>query len=91
MKRSSVVRLCAAGAAMMLAAPATLAVEPAPLLGFTAARAEQHRAREAAFDAAIRAGEMQAWMRRLAGACWRSCVGVRSHDFISSMMAVRMG
>lgn len=66
MKRSSVVRLCAAGAAMMLAAPATLAVEPAPLLGFTAARAEQHRAREAAFDAAIRAGEMQAWMRRLA-------------------------
>ncbi len=66
MTRSSVVRLCAAGAAIVLAAPAMRAVEPPPLLGFTVARAEAQRAREAAFDAAIRADEMQTWMKRLA-------------------------
>ncbi len=63
---SSVVRLCAAGAAMVLAAQAMRAVEPAPLLGFTVGRADAQRAREAAFDAAIRADEMQTWMKRLA-------------------------
>jgi N-acetylated-alpha-linked acidic dipeptidase len=42
------------------------AVEPAPLLGFTVGRADAQRAREAAFDAAIRADEMQTWMKRLA-------------------------
>jgi N-acetylated-alpha-linked acidic dipeptidase len=51
---------------MVLAAQAMRAVEPAPLLGFTVGRADAQRAREAAFDAAIRADEMQTWMKRLA-------------------------
>jgi N-acetylated-alpha-linked acidic dipeptidase len=51
---------------MVLAAQAMRAVEPAPLLGFTVGRADAQRAREAAFDAAIRADEMQTQMKRLA-------------------------
>ncbi len=46
-------------------APPSSGAPPAPLLGFTAARAAEQRALEARFDSLVRAENLREWMKRL--------------------------
>jgi N-acetylated-alpha-linked acidic dipeptidase len=66
MRPSPLLLAAALTAAAALAAEAPAPSQTSPLLGFTAARSAEQRARESRFDSHLRAEDLRAWMQRLA-------------------------